>query len=97
MLERTMSRYLSWAGFFVVGILVCGVIWDRRLLSVALAFTGLLIVVLTAIADHSRKRYGDRQVVIAYRQSRRVARLRALLKGGICCLFFLLAFLFFLY
>lgn len=51
MLERVISRYLSWAGLFVVGILMCGVAWNWRLLSVALSFTGLLAVALAAIAD----------------------------------------------
>jgi hypothetical protein len=51
MLERTVSRYLSWAGSFIVGILMCGVIWNWRLFSVALSFTGLLAVALAAIAD----------------------------------------------
>lgn len=51
MLERTISRYLSWAGLFIVGILTCGVIWNWKLLSVALSFTGLLAVALAAIAD----------------------------------------------
>ncbi len=51
MLERMVNRYLSWVGLFIVGILVCGFIWNWRLLSVALSFTGLLAVVLTAMAD----------------------------------------------
>ena len=100
MLERTISRYLSWAGFFVVVILVCAAaIWDWRLLSVAFAFTGLLVIALTAIADRSRERYSDRQVVVsmAYRRNRKVARLQALLSGGISCLFLLLVFLFFVH
>lgn len=100
MLERTISRYLSWAGFFVVGILVCAAaIWDWRLLSVAFAFTGLLVITLTAIADRSRERYSDRQVVVSmtYRYNRKVARLQALLRGGISCLFLLLVFLFFVH
>lgn len=51
MLERVVNRYLSWVGLFIVGILVCGFIWNWRLLSVTLSFTGLLAVALTAMAD----------------------------------------------
>jgi len=50
MLERIVNRYLSWVGLFIVGILVCGFIWNWRLLSVTLSFTGLLAVILTAMA-----------------------------------------------
>ena len=51
MLERVISRCLPWVGLFVAGILTCGVIWNWRLFSVALSFTGLLAVALAAIAD----------------------------------------------
>ncbi len=100
MLERTISRYFLWVGSCVVGILVCAAaIWDWRLLSVALAFTGLFVVALTAIADKSREQYSDRQVVVSMtrRHNRKVARLQALLKGGVSCLLLLLVFLFFIH
>jgi len=56
MLERIVSRYLSWFGLFIVGVLVLGLIWNWRLLSVALSFTGLLAVVLTAMVDADEKK-----------------------------------------
>ena len=58
MLERMMTRYLSWGGLFVVAILVCAAMWNWRLLSVAMSFTGLLAVALAAIADSAED--GDR-------------------------------------
>ena len=56
MLERIVNRYLSWFGLFIVGVLVLGFIWNWRLLSVALSFTGLLAVVLTAMVDADEKK-----------------------------------------
>ena len=61
MLERTISRYLSWAGLFVVGILACTVIWNWRMFSVALAVTGLLAVALTTTADSAGERDNSRK------------------------------------
>ena len=61
MLEKTISRYLSWAGLFVVGILVCAVIWNWRMFSVALAVTGLLAVALTTTADSAGERDSNRK------------------------------------
>ena len=54
MLERTINRYISWAGLFVLGILIGGVIWNWKLLSVAFAFAGLLTVSLAVITDNAR-------------------------------------------
>jgi hypothetical protein len=51
MLERIVNRYLSWFGLFIAGALVFGFIWNWRLLSAALSFTGLLAVILTAMVD----------------------------------------------
>jgi len=56
MLERVINRYLSWVGLFIVGILICGFIWNWRLLSVTLSFTGLLAVILTAMVDDAEKK-----------------------------------------
>jgi len=56
MLERVINRYLSWVGLFIVGILISGFIWNWRLLSVTLSFTGLLAVILTAMVDDAEKK-----------------------------------------
>jgi hypothetical protein len=94
MLGRTLSRYISWAGLFIVGILVCAVIWDWRLFSVALSFTGLLAVALAIIADRAEERNAEMASLDAVHQpDRKATGLRALLKEGISCLFSLLLFL----
>ncbi len=89
MLEKTIGRYLLWAGFFVVGILACTVIWNWKMFSVTLAFTGLLAVALTTIADSARERDNSQKATldIVHQPNRKIPRLRALLKGGISCLF----------
>ena len=99
MLERTIIRYLSWGGMLIVGILVCGAIWNWKLFSLALSFAGLLGVALAAIADRASDKDSVRETAqnIACRPERRASRLRILLKEGISCLFFLPVFLLFLY
>ena len=59
MLERTISRYISWAGLFVLGILIGGFIWNWKLMSVVFAFVGLLTVSLAVIKDNARGRKGE--------------------------------------
>jgi hypothetical protein len=89
--EKTIIRYLSWGGLFVVGILVYAVIWNWRMLSIAIAFTGLLAVTLATMADSTGGRDNSRSSASALdtvqQPSRRVTRLRALLRWGISCLF----------
>jgi hypothetical protein len=54
MLKKVLSKYISWAGVFVLGTLAGGLVWNWRLFSVAFAFAGLLAVSLAAMADGIR-------------------------------------------
>ena len=55
-MERIISRYLSWLGLLVIGILVYLVTLNWRLFSVALAVTGIIAVVLAVLADNAGER-----------------------------------------
>jgi len=54
MLKKALSKYIAWAGVFVLGTLAGGVIGNWRLFSVAFAFAGLLAISLAAMADGIR-------------------------------------------
>ena len=55
MFRKMIGRYFSWAGLFLSGILICGAIWNWRLLSLAISFTGLLAVAIAVIADNDNQ------------------------------------------
>ena len=83
MLENKIIRYFSCIGVLVSGILICMTIWNSRLFPVALAFTGLLTIALTAIADSVRERKSDRELILdtTYQQEQKVMRPRFLCYG----------------